>query len=153
MLALNVGGATLRLPPVAQPILPFPVTIVMLKNRTLSQGMSVLKLEELLNDPLGHFRLSNRHIVALVNLSAQVGIQGRTEIGQGGQRSIVTSRVQIDRTADPDAVAECAEVGLALRVKGFVTVSSTVQEALTEWLDATAFPDPAHAIERPRPEK
>ena len=36
MLSLNVGGATLRRLPVAMPVLPFPVTIVTLKNRTLS---------------------------------------------------------------------------------------------------------------------
>jgi len=111
----------------------------------------MLKLERLLNEPSRLFRLSNRHIVALCNLSTQVGLQGRSELGQGGQRSIVTSRVRIDLTADPDAVVECSDAGLALMDEGYVTISPVVQEALTEWLDATAFPTPAIAVVRPLP--
>src|ERR1039458_10751533 len=95
----------------------------------------MLKLERLLNDTSRLFRLSNRGMVALCNLSTQVGIQGRSELGQGGQRSIVTSTIRIDLTADPDAVVECADAGMALMDKGYVTVSPVVQEALTEWLD------------------
>ena len=99
----------------------------------------MLKLERLQRDA-GDFRLSNRHIVALCNLSTQVGLQGRHEIGQGGHRSIVTSTVRVDLTADPDAVVECANAGLASMRERYVTVSRTVQEALAEWLDANAFP-------------
>jgi len=99
----------------------------------------MLKLERLVNDPSRLFRLSNRHIVALCNLSTQVGLQGCSELGQGGQRSIVFSKVRIDLTADPDAVVECANAGLALMDEGYVTVSLVVQEALAEWLDTTAF--------------
>lgn len=102
----------------------------------------MLKLERLLNDTSGLFRLSNRHIVALCNLSTQVGLQGRSELSQGGQRTIVISRVRIDLAADPDAVFECADAGLALMDEGYVTVSPVVQEALNEWLDTTAFPAP-----------
>jgi len=97
----------------------------------------MLKLERLQRDA-GNFRLFNRHIVALCNLSSQVGLQGRHEIIQG-QLQIVTSTVRLDRTADPDAVVECADAGLALMREGYVTVSRTVQEALAEWLDANAF--------------
>ena len=68
----------------------------------------MLKLEQLVNDPVPSSRLSNRHIVALCKLSTQVGLQGRSELGQGGQRSIVFSKVRIDLTADPDAVVKCA---------------------------------------------
>jgi hypothetical protein len=100
----------------------------------------MLKLERLANDSSRLSRLSNRHVVALCNLSTQVGLQGRSESGEGGQRSIVTSRVRVDLTADPDAVVECVNAGLALMEEGYVTVSPVVQEALGEWLDATAFP-------------
>jgi len=106
-------------------------------------GICILKLERLLNDQSRRFRLSNRHIVALCNLSTQVGLQGRSELGQGGQRSIVRSRLRIDLTADPDAIVECADAGLAQMDEDYVTVSAAVQEALTEWLDTTAFPIPA----------
>ena len=104
------------------------------------KGIRMLKLERLQRDSSGNFRLSNRHIVALCNLSSQVGLQGRHEIGQGGQVSIVTSTVRVDLAADPDAVVECADAGLAVMREGYVTVSRTVQEALAEWLDANAFP-------------
>ena len=56
----------------------------------------MLKLERLAKDPSRLSHLSNRHIVALCKLSTQVGPQGRSELGDGGQRSIVTSRVRID---------------------------------------------------------
>jgi len=49
--------------------------------------MGMLKLEQLVNDRSRLSRLSNRHIVALCKLSTQVGLQGRSELGQGGQRS------------------------------------------------------------------
>ena len=101
--------------------------------------MGMLKLEQLVNDPSRLSRLSNRHIVALCKLSTQVGLQGRSESGEGGQRSIVTSRVRVDLTADPDAVVECVNAGLAVMEEGYVTVSPVVQEALAEWLDTTAF--------------
>jgi hypothetical protein len=110
----------------------------------------MVKLERLLTDGSRPFRLSNRHIVALCNLSTKVGLQGRSEIGQGGQRSIVYSRFRIDLVADPDAIVECAEAGLALMDKGYVTVSPVVQEALAEWLDTTAFPTASNAVDRPR---
>ncbi len=100
----------------------------------------MLKLERLANDSSRLSRLSNRHVVALCNLSTQVGLQGRSESGERGQRSIVTSRVRVDLTADRDAVVECVNAGLALMEEGYVTVSPVVQEALGEWLDATAFP-------------
>ncbi len=100
----------------------------------------MLKLERLQRDSSGSFRLSNRHIVALCDLSSRVGLQGRTEFGQDGQRSIVTSTVRVDLTADPDAVVECADAGLALMDEGYVTVSRIVQEALAEWLDTKSFP-------------
>jgi hypothetical protein len=100
----------------------------------------MLKLERLLNDPSGLFRLSNRHVVALCSLSTQVGLQGRSELDQGGQSSIVYSSVRIDRTADPDAIVECADAGLALMDKGYASVSPAVQEALSEWLETAAFP-------------
>ncbi len=111
----------------------------------------MLKLELLLNDPSGLFRLSNRHIVALCNLSTQVGLQGRSELGRGGQSSIVYSSVRIDRTADPDAIMDCADVGLALMDKGYASVSPAVQEALAEWLETTAFPTAANAAVRSPP--
>ncbi len=100
----------------------------------------MLKLERLQRDSSGNFRLSNRHIVALCDLSSRVGLQGRSEVGQGGRRSIVTSKIRIDLTAHPDAIVECADVGLALMDEGYVTVSREVQEALAEWLDTKAFP-------------
>jgi hypothetical protein len=99
----------------------------------------MLKLERLAKDPSRLSHLSNRHIVALCKLSTQVGPQGRSELGDGGQRSIVTSRVRIDLTTDPDAVIECAQAGLVLMDEGYVTVSPVVQEALAEWLDTTPF--------------
>lgn len=102
----------------------------------------MLKLERLVNDPVRLFRLSNRHIVALCNLSTQVGPRGRSELGQGGQRSIVTSKVRIALTADPDVIAECANAGLAPMDEGYVTVSPVVQEALAEWFDTTACVTP-----------
>jgi hypothetical protein len=80
--------------------------------------------------------------VALCNLSTLVGLQGRSELGQAGQRSNVTSKIRIALTADPDAVAECANAGLALMDEGYVTVSPVVQEALAEWLDTTACVTP-----------
>jgi hypothetical protein len=100
----------------------------------------MLKLERLQRDSSSNFRLSNRHIVALCDLSRRVGLQGRVEIGQNGQSSIVTSTIRVGLTADPDAVVECANAGLALMHEGYVTVSRIVQEALAEWLDANAFP-------------
>jgi len=108
--------------------------------------MGMLKLEQLVNDPSRLSRLSNRHIVALCKLSTQVGLQGRSELGQGGQRSIVFSKVRIDLTADPDAIVECANAGLALMDEGYVTVSPVVQEALAEWLDTTAFANSAAPV-------
>jgi len=100
----------------------------------------MLKLERLQRDSSGNFRLSNRHIVALCDLSSRVGLQGHPEFCQDGQRSIVTSKVRVDLTAHPDAVVECADAGLALMDEGYVTVSRIVQEALAEWLDTKAFP-------------
>jgi hypothetical protein len=98
----------------------------------------MLKLEGLLNDPSHLFRVRNRHIVALCNLSIQVGLQDRVELVQG-QRQIVRTSVRIDLTAAPDAIVECVDVGLVLNKDGYVTVSHVVQEALAEWLDETAF--------------
>jgi hypothetical protein len=112
----------------------------------------MLKLKVLLNDPSGLLRLSNRHIVALCNLSTQVGLQGRSELGQGGQSSIVYSSVRIDRTADSDAIMDCAHVGLALMDKGYASVSTAVQEALAEWLETTAFATEANATVRSPPQ-
>jgi hypothetical protein len=105
----------------------------------------MLKIERLVNDPSYRLQLSNRHIVALCNLSIQVGVQGRIEFGRGGARSRVTSTIRLDLTADPDAIVECANAGLALLDKGYVTVSPIVQEALAEWLDTIVCPASASA--------
>jgi hypothetical protein len=99
----------------------------------------MLKLERLVKDPSRLSRLSNRHIVALCKLSTQLGLQGRSELGEGGQRSIVTTKIRMDVIADSDAVVECANAGLALINEGYVTISPVVQEALAEWLDTTAL--------------
>src|SRR5208337_4900692 len=73
--------------------------------RTLARkGICMSKLERLLNDRSRICRLSNRHLVALCNLSIPVGIQGRSEIGQEGQLSTVYSSVRVDRTADSDSI-------------------------------------------------
>ncbi len=99
----------------------------------------MLKLERLAQDPSRLSRLSNRHIMALTQLSAQVGTQGRFELDEKGRRSIITSRVRIDLTIDPEAILECARAGLALMEDGYVTVSPMIQEALAEWLRTTPF--------------
>jgi hypothetical protein len=99
----------------------------------------MLKLERLARDPSRLSRLSNRHIVALTQLSAQVGPQGRFELDERGRRSVINSRVRIDLTIDPEAVRECAQAGLALMEDDYVTVSPIVQEALAEWLCTTPF--------------
>jgi hypothetical protein len=79
--------------------------------------------------------------MALCQLSAQAGVQGREEACPRGQTTIVYAQVLIDRTSDGKALAECAKAGLVLtKEKVFVTVSPDVRKALDEWLDATAFP-------------
>jgi hypothetical protein len=73
------------------------------------------------------FRLTNRHIVALCNLSQRIGPQ-----------SVALSKsMRLDREADADLLRECADIGLAIIKDGYVTVPAVVQDALTEWLNMT----------------
>ena len=73
------------------------------------------------------FRLTNRHIVALCNLSRRIGHQSDT----------LSTSIRLDREADADLLRECADVGLAIIKDGYITVSAVVQDALTEWLNMT----------------
>ena len=98
----------------------------------------MLKLAQLVNDPSRLSQISNRHIVALCNLSTRIDT-ARSKSTQKGQYTVVSFR--LDVTDDPDAVLECAKAGLALmKNEGYVTLSTAVQEAISEWLDTTAFP-------------
>jgi hypothetical protein len=96
------------------------------------------KLEEMVKDSPSSVRISNRHIVALCNLSTQVGVQGRSEI-IGGQATASYSSVRIDLTADPEALVDCAQAGLAKMDRNYVTVSRIVQDTINEWLNIEAF--------------
>ena len=96
----------------------------------------MLKLAQLVNDPSRFSQISNRHIVALCNLSTRIDT-ARSKSTQKGQYTVVSFR--LDVTDDPDAVLECASAGLALMDEGYVTLSTAVQEAISEWLNTTAF--------------
>ena len=100
----------------------------------------MLKLERLQRDFIWEFSAFHSPHRRVVRFISWVGLQGHPEFCRDGQRSIVTSKVRVDLTADPDAVVECADAGLALMDEGYVTVSRIVQEALAEWLNAKAFP-------------
>ena len=96
----------------------------------------MLKLAQLVNDPSRFSQISNRHIVALCNLSTRIDT-ARSKSTQKGQYTVVSFR--LDVTDDPDAVLECASAGLALMDEGYVTLPTAVQEAISEWLNTTAF--------------
>jgi hypothetical protein len=74
--------------------------------------------------------------VALCNLSTRIDT-ARSKSTQKGQYTVVSFR--LDVTDDPDAVLECASAGLALMDEGYVTLPTAVQEAISEWLNTTAF--------------
>jgi hypothetical protein len=96
----------------------------------------MLKFAQLVNDPSRFSQISNRHIVALCNLSTRIDT-ARSKSTQKGQYTVVSFR--LDVTDDPDAVLECASAGLALMDEGYVTLPTAVQEAISEWLNTTAF--------------
>ena len=75
----------------------------------------MLKLAQLVNDPSRLSQISNRHIVALCNLSTRIDTF-RSKSTQKGQYDVVSFRLDI--TDDPDAVLECAKAGLALMKNG-----------------------------------
>ena len=87
-------------------------------------------------DPALLSKMTNRHLVALWNLSVQIGVQTRTQ----------TRSIRIDLTTDPDALRECAVVGLAIlqpeKHADFITVRPNIQAALPEWMAMSAFPGP-----------
>src|ERR1035437_8488772 len=69
----------------------------------------MLKLAQLVNDPSRLSQISNRHIVALCNLSTRIDT-ARSKSTQKGQYTVVSFR--LDVTDDPDAVLECTSAGL-----------------------------------------